>query len=94
MYFNGGMYLVPWKVSWCTKPLWWRLCNRKSHHTPSAIIVIIITIMISYSRFMLFYYVYLQVYFVFESKSTFTTFKWLFKVRALFQCVSSNLFRF
>ena len=47
-----------------------------------------------YSRFMLFYYVYLQVYFVFESKSTCTTFKWLFKVRALFQCVSSNLFRF
>ena len=25
---------------------------------------------------------------------SFTTFKWLFKVRALFQCVSSNLFRF
>ena len=47
-----------------------------------------------YSRFMLFYYVYLQTYLLFESKSTFTAFKWLFKVRALFQCVSSNLFRF
>ena len=43
---------------------------------------------------MLFYNVYLQIYFVFESKSTYTTFKWLFKVRALLQCVSSNIFLF
>ena len=45
-------------------------------------------------RFVLFYDVYLQTYFVFESKSTCTTFKWLFLVCAPFQCESSNLFRF
>ena len=22
MYLNGGMYLLLWKVSWCTQPLW------------------------------------------------------------------------
>ena len=44
--------------------------------------------------FVLFFNVNLQTYFVFESKLTFTTFKWLFKVRALFRCVSSNLFHF
>ena len=47
-----------------------------------------------YLRFMLFDNVYLQTYFVFESKSTCTTFKWLFLVCAPFQCESSNLFRF
>ena len=47
-----------------------------------------------YLRFMLFDNVYLQTYFVFESKSTCTTFKWLFKVPANLQCVSSNTFRF
>ena len=45
-------------------------------------------------RFVLFFNVYLQTYFVFESKLTFTTFKWLFKVCALLQCVSSNIFPF
>ena len=41
-----------------------------------------------------FFNVNLQTYFVFESKLTFTTFKWLFKVCALLQCVSSNIFPF
>ena len=48
MYFNAGMYLVLWKVSWCTQPLWchgW--CNRKSHHAPAIIIItIVITIIV------------------------------------------------
>ena len=44
--------------------------------------------------FVLLFNVNLQTYFVFESKLTFTTFKWLFKVCALLQCVSSNIFPF
>ena len=46
------------------------------------------------SRFLLIYNVYLQIHSVFESKSTCTTFKWLFKVHALLQCVSSNTLLF
>ena len=48
MYFNAGMYLVLWKVSWCTQPLWchgW--CNRKSHHAPPIIIITILIIIIT-----------------------------------------------
>ena len=44
--------------------------------------------------FVLLFNVNLQTYFVFESKLTFTTFKWLFKVCALLQCVSSKFFLF
>ena len=46
------------------------------------------------SRFLLIDNVYLQIHSVFESKSTCTTFKWLFKVHALLQCVSSNTLLF
>ena len=46
------------------------------------------------SRFILIDNVYLQIHSIFESKSTCTTFKWLFKVHALLQCVSSNTLLF
>ena len=45
-------------------------------------------------KFVLFYNMYLQIHSVFESKSTCTAFKWLFKVHALLQCVSSNILLF